>query len=64
MKMVSKWNTCGPKFEFNALQKFYKQLCSFYLEPFTIFSRENLSRNNTVGGMVVLLTTPVPFEYG
>ena len=59
-----------PKFEFNALQKFYKQLCSLYPEPFTNFSHDNLSRNNTVGGMVGLLTlnlhspVPVRFEYG
>ena len=62
--MVSKWNTCAPKFGFNALQKFYKQLCSLYFEPFTTFSRDNLSRNNTVGGMIGLLTARVPFKYG
>ena len=58
MKMISKWNICAPKFEFNALQKFDKQLCSLYPELFTIFSHDKLSKNNTVGGMVGLLTYP------
>ena len=56
MKMVSKWAMCASKFEFNALQKFHKQLCILYRESFEIFSHDNLSRNNTVDGMVGLLT--------
>ena len=42
MKMILKWNICLLKYEFNTLQKFRKQLCSLYLEPFAILSRDNL----------------------